>query len=297
MKAALNGALNLSILDGWWDEWFDGENGWAIPTADGVEDPERRDDIEAAALYDLIEHQVAPRFYDRDDERPAAELDRDDDCTPSPRSGPKVLASRMVRDYTEQLYGPAARAGLGAERGASYAGARDLAAYKAKVRGAWRERPRRPRRVLRRLGDCPQLGETLHVTSLRLARRPHPRRGRGAGRARPRQPPRRRAARRLRRCRWPSWSPTSDGRHQFAGDLVAALHRARSATPCASCRSTPAGPPELARPGRQRLTPRPLPSHAPAPPRLQLSRPEREPSPSHHSVWCEGEGSGIGRES
>src|SRR5689334_16780472 len=68
MKAALNGALNLSILDGWWDEWFDGKNGWAIPTADvsGPErvDPdspeaERRDDIEAAALYDLIEHQVA----------------------------------------------------------------------------------------------------------------------------------------------------------------------------------------------------------------------------------------------
>ena len=54
MKAALNGALNLSILDGWWDEWYDGENGWAIPTADGVDDPDRRDDIEAAALYDLI---------------------------------------------------------------------------------------------------------------------------------------------------------------------------------------------------------------------------------------------------
>ena len=64
MKAALNGALNLSILDGWWDEWYDGKNGWAIPTADGVEDPERRDDIEASALYDLVENQVAPRFYD-----------------------------------------------------------------------------------------------------------------------------------------------------------------------------------------------------------------------------------------
>jgi starch phosphorylase len=60
MKAALNGGLNLSILDGWWDEWYDGENGWAIPTADGVDDPERRDDIEAAALYDLIENSVAP---------------------------------------------------------------------------------------------------------------------------------------------------------------------------------------------------------------------------------------------
>ena len=47
MKAALNGALNLSIRDGWWDEWYDGENGWAIPSADGVEDTDRRDDLEA----------------------------------------------------------------------------------------------------------------------------------------------------------------------------------------------------------------------------------------------------------
>src|SRR5919205_2234134 len=64
MKAALNGALNLSIRDGWWDEWFDGENGWAIPSAEGV-DADRRDDIEAHALYDLVEKSVASRFYDR----------------------------------------------------------------------------------------------------------------------------------------------------------------------------------------------------------------------------------------
>ena len=64
MKAALNGGLNLSILDGWWDEMYDGENGWAIPTADGVEDPHRRDDLEASALYELIEKQVRTRFYD-----------------------------------------------------------------------------------------------------------------------------------------------------------------------------------------------------------------------------------------
>ena len=47
MKAALNGGLNLSILDGWWDEWYDGNNGWAIPSADGVDDHDRRDDLEA----------------------------------------------------------------------------------------------------------------------------------------------------------------------------------------------------------------------------------------------------------
>ena len=55
MKSALNGGLNLSILDGWWDEWYDGENGWAIPSASGVADEERRDDLEAAALYDLLQ--------------------------------------------------------------------------------------------------------------------------------------------------------------------------------------------------------------------------------------------------
>ncbi len=71
MKAALNGGLNLSVLDGWWDEWFDGHNGWAIPSADGVPDPARRDELEAAALYDLIGKSVAPLFYD-DQQRRAA---------------------------------------------------------------------------------------------------------------------------------------------------------------------------------------------------------------------------------
>src|SRR3712207_2300105 len=54
MKSALNGGLNLSIRDGWWDEWFDGQNGWAIPTADGVSDPDRRDEVEARAIHELL---------------------------------------------------------------------------------------------------------------------------------------------------------------------------------------------------------------------------------------------------
>ena len=65
MKAAMNGSLNLSVLDGWWDEMYDGENGWAIPTANTGACHEERDDIEAAALYELLETQVAPRFYGR----------------------------------------------------------------------------------------------------------------------------------------------------------------------------------------------------------------------------------------
>ena len=55
MKSALNGGLNLSIRDGWWDEWYDGGNGWEIPSADGVADADRRDELEATALYELLE--------------------------------------------------------------------------------------------------------------------------------------------------------------------------------------------------------------------------------------------------
>src|SRR5439155_8982412 len=62
-KAALNGALNLSIRDGWWDEMFDGDNGWAISSAESYEDIERRDQVEASSLFDLPEPHVMPLFY------------------------------------------------------------------------------------------------------------------------------------------------------------------------------------------------------------------------------------------
>ena len=135
MKAALNGALNLSIRDGWWDEWFDGENGWAIPSADGVVDPDRRDDLEAAALYDLIENHVAPRFYDRDAKGvPTHWVQMVRHTLKS--LGPKVLASRMVSEYVRRLYAPAAAA---ASRLAhdDFAAARRLARWRAGVLAAW----------------------------------------------------------------------------------------------------------------------------------------------------------------
>ena len=108
MKAALNGGLNLSILDGWWDEWYDGNNGWAIPSADGVDDPDRRDDLEAAALYDLIENEVAPRFYDLDDERRAGALDRDGAAHAEVARPQGARRPGWSRDYVQQLYVPAA---------------------------------------------------------------------------------------------------------------------------------------------------------------------------------------------
>lgn len=135
MKAALNGALNLSILDGWWDEWFDGENGWAIPTADGVDDADRRDDIEAEALYALIESAVAPTFYSRDER--GLPLGWIAMVKHTLRTlGPKVLASRMLREYVLRLYMPAAQASRAVDA-SKYALAKDLAVWKKKARQSW----------------------------------------------------------------------------------------------------------------------------------------------------------------
>jgi starch phosphorylase len=134
MKAALNGALNLSIMDGWWDEWFDGENGWAIPSADGLNDPDRRDDLEANALYDLIEKNVAPRFYDRKGDVPQRWVQMVRHTLTS--LGPKVLASRMVAEYVRRLYAPAAQS---SQRmlAKDFAAARSLAAWVADVVAKW----------------------------------------------------------------------------------------------------------------------------------------------------------------
>jgi starch phosphorylase len=137
MKAALNGALNLSVLDGWWDEWFDGSNGWAIPSADGVSDPERRDELEAAALYDLLGQNVAPLFYDGgEDKVPHRWLEM---VAHTLRTlGPRAQATRMVRQYAEGLYLPAARSSATlAAAGPEAGGARELAAWKRRVIAAW----------------------------------------------------------------------------------------------------------------------------------------------------------------
>ncbi|VXC41499.1 Glycogen phosphorylase [Arthrobacter sp. 9AX] len=177
MKAALNGSLNLSVLDGWWDEMYDGENGWAIPTANNGASPEERDDIEAAALYELLETQVAPRFYGST-VSPSAGA-----AGPSTTSatekvpthwvsmikhtlshlGPKVSAERMLRDYVNILYRPAAEAGRSAGAN-SYSQARNLAAWIAKVRSAW---PQVHVEHVDSVGvsEDPQIGDILQVNA------------------------------------------------------------------------------------------------------------------------------------
>ena len=163
MKSALNGGLNLSIRDGWWDEWYDGENGWEIPSADGVADEGRRDDLEASALYNLLEQAVAPKFYERDDHGVPPrwiEMVRHTLQT----LGPKVLASRMVTDYVERYYTPAAQSVRTTVAGGQFEAARELTAYRRRVEEAW------PRIVVTDvdstgLPDTPLLGSKLTLTA------------------------------------------------------------------------------------------------------------------------------------
>jgi len=135
MKSALNGGLNLSILDGWWDEAFDGENGWAISSAEHLDDLERRDEVEAGSLFELLERQVVPLFYERwQGPVPRKWVQRVKHSMIS--LGPFVTAARMVRDYTEQLYEPTAAQGdaLAAD---GHGAARSMAAWKLEVEAAW----------------------------------------------------------------------------------------------------------------------------------------------------------------
>ena len=102
-KSALNGGLNLSILDGWWDECFDGRNGWKIESSEAT-DADERDSADAAHLHSILTEAVVPLFYDGDVSPSDAwlEMVRHNWKT----LGPFVNANRMVRDYDERLYRP-----------------------------------------------------------------------------------------------------------------------------------------------------------------------------------------------
>jgi starch phosphorylase len=102
MKSALNGGLNLSVLDGWWAEAFNGDNGWSLP-GDIVYDPAVQDTRDAAAFYDCLEHEVAPLFYERDgDGIPHGWIAKIKNSLKT--NGPRFSATRMVREYIEEAY-------------------------------------------------------------------------------------------------------------------------------------------------------------------------------------------------
>ncbi len=222
MKAALNGGLNLSVRDGWWDEWSDGANGWDIPSADGVHDEGRRDDLESAALYDLLGQPVAPLFYDRDADglpRRWLEMVRHTLST----LGPRLQAARMVREYVTELYVPAARSSRALAAGARAVrrgqGAGRLAAAGGEGLAGGADRARRGG------GGRAQAGLPAGGAGQRRPRRPHP--GRRGGRAGLRP------GRRRRRDHRPFVQ------HARAGPAAVRLRRRRSGTPA---RPSSAGP-------------------------------------------------------
>jgi glycogen phosphorylase len=135
MKAGMNGVINLSILDGWWDEGYDGENGWAIKPASPELDAHRRDQEEARTLYEILQDRVMPLYYDRTEggyspgwvriaKRSMASL------------LPRYDASRMLGEYVSKYYIPASRQGHRYSQN-GYEAARTVSAWKAKVRTAW----------------------------------------------------------------------------------------------------------------------------------------------------------------
>ena len=135
MKAALNGGLNCSIRDGWWDEMSDGNNGFDIASFDHDTDLDRRDRREANAAFEVIENQIMPLFYDRSEHGlPHGWIDKI--TTNWSTLGWRAIAGRMVRDYVTQYYEPAGVGTATMTRDAANP-ARELAAWKQHIRADW----------------------------------------------------------------------------------------------------------------------------------------------------------------
>lgn len=137
MKAAANGALNLSILDGWWPEAYDGSNGWAIGNGEEYQDSVYQDKVDAEALYEILEEQVIPLFFDRGpDGLPHGWIEM------MKRSMADICgrfnSHRMIEEYMEEYYTQAGLAHqiLGENR---LARARELRDWKQKVRSLWKD--------------------------------------------------------------------------------------------------------------------------------------------------------------
>lgn len=137
MKASANGALNLSILDGWWWEAYSPESGWKIGSEEEHEDRDYQDEVESNALYDLLEKEIVPLFYNRNsNDLPTGWITLMKSATR--RLCPAFNTNRMVHEYTERFYLPCF--GRWSElQGEEMARARILAHWKSLLRSAWRE--------------------------------------------------------------------------------------------------------------------------------------------------------------
>ncbi|MFK5915236.1 MAG: hypothetical protein QM484_12765 [Woeseiaceae bacterium] len=134
-KAAINGVLNLSLLDGWWGEGFNGENGWGIAPHSTETNPAIRDREEANELLEILEYEIIPTFYKRGKQGYSKEwikLSKNSmkSCIP------RFNASRMVMDYVKNLYTPAC-AQYDKFKRDDYAAAKELAQWKIKIKKFW----------------------------------------------------------------------------------------------------------------------------------------------------------------
>jgi starch phosphorylase len=137
MKAAANGVLNVSILDGWWDEAYQAEIGWAIGRGEQYGNEAAQDEVESSALYDLLEKEIVPMFYERgSDHLPRRWITRMKKAMTV--LCPVFNTNRMVREYAERFYYPA---GDRYERlyGGDFSRAKRLAAWESNLRTHWRE--------------------------------------------------------------------------------------------------------------------------------------------------------------
>jgi len=137
MKSAPNGGINLSVLDGWWREGYNCSNGWAIGAEIDNGTTEFQNEVDASSLYQLLENQIMPLYYAKPDGKlPLAWLQL---MRESIRSVTPVFnTQRMVKEYTEQLYIPAAQAHENFSRDACGA-ATQLSQWKTQIRKDWSE--------------------------------------------------------------------------------------------------------------------------------------------------------------
>jgi starch phosphorylase len=137
MKAAMNGVLNCSILDGWWDEAYNPEVGWAIGQGEQYTDTALQDDIESKALYDLLERDIIPLFYQRGrDGLPREWIKRMK--TDMKQIGQSMSSHRMLMDYSNNFYFPALKNYRSMVRD-NYDEAKSIAAYMAKLNHVWNQ--------------------------------------------------------------------------------------------------------------------------------------------------------------
>jgi len=137
MKVTPNGGINMSVLDGWWPEAFDGTNGWVIGDRRIYNNDAYQDHLESQGLYDLLEKEIVPTFYDRGpDGLPRRWIAR---MKASMRTIPPVFnTNRMLREYVERMYLPAAEQWLELQRD-RFSPARDLAAWRARLQQRWND--------------------------------------------------------------------------------------------------------------------------------------------------------------